>query len=351
MKQSGQLFDIPRNPFFLVTRRDSGGYSAAMIPHRKLLLLLLVGFYSSIAECDEGKIVPSAGNAAVEALRSRDFAKARSIAEPLAVKGDVEAQIVMAQLYLHGEGVPKDAKKAADYFRQAALKGDRRAQRSLGVFYQTGQGVPENMSEAIRWYRLAGDAGDITSAKFLGSIYMGASIVSANIPDAIRYFEIAANQGDVEAEFNLATILHNPGRLHNAVELEDLPKAAYWYQRAFEHGDMNAATNLAGLYLLGDSRFPKDLAKAVKLFEAAAMSGDKRAQFNLGILNWSKDSLGVNPILAYSWLSVAQQSGHEQAAGVLKSVEADLSPQDLVLAKTETLKLRSAIDSKMKIAK
>ena len=44
--------------------------------------------------------------------------------------------------------------------RKAADQGDANAQRELGNIYLCGEGVPKDYVEAVKWYRKAADQGD-----------------------------------------------------------------------------------------------------------------------------------------------------------------------------------------------
>lgn len=71
-------------------------------------------------------------------------------------------------------GYPVNAAKAVDLFYQAAKKGHRDAQSILADMCLNGQGVKKNVEEAIEWYeRLAeGDDATATNAQArLGKIY------------------------------------------------------------------------------------------------------------------------------------------------------------------------------------
>lgn len=71
-------------------------------------------------------------------------------------------------------GYPVNAAKAVDLFYQAAKKGHRDAQSVLADMCLNGQGVKKNVEEAIVWYeRLAeGDDATATNAQArLGKIY------------------------------------------------------------------------------------------------------------------------------------------------------------------------------------
>lgn len=72
-----------------------------------------------------------------------------------AERGDVEAQAVLADIYLQGEGVPQDFSMAAAWYRRAAEQAHPAAMVSLGSLYEQGLGVPANVEQAVAWYQRA----------------------------------------------------------------------------------------------------------------------------------------------------------------------------------------------------
>ena len=55
------------------------------------------------------------------------------LCRPLAEQGVAHAQNVLGEIYMYGEGIPKDFDEAAKWFRLAAEQHHRRAQFILGV--------------------------------------------------------------------------------------------------------------------------------------------------------------------------------------------------------------------------
>jgi hypothetical protein len=90
-----------------------------------------------------------------------DFKRALEILEPMAKAGDDEAQFHIGLMYSSGEGVPRDARTAVEWYRQAAEKGNADAQYNLGQeysLYEPVNGVdpfPEDYAEAYFWFSLA----------------------------------------------------------------------------------------------------------------------------------------------------------------------------------------------------
>ena len=77
----------------------------------------------------------------------------------LAEEGDLEAQEFMGRAYFSGEGVRKNRKLGAEWFRKAAEQGAVKAQYMLGMLYHKGVGVAKDHAESLRWYERAAEQG------------------------------------------------------------------------------------------------------------------------------------------------------------------------------------------------
>ena len=63
-------------------------------------------------------------------------------------------------LYDSGQGVPRDYREAARWYRQAAEQGYARSQISLGVMLAVGKGSEPSPVEAYAWFSLAAAQGE-----------------------------------------------------------------------------------------------------------------------------------------------------------------------------------------------
>src|SRR5262245_51857043 len=89
-----------------------------------------------------------------------DYAGAKALLEPLAKSGHAKATTYLAELYLHGHGVPSDPARAVELLEQAVIWGDGTAAWNLGAIYQSGgYGVPRNPSLARRFMQRAAEMG------------------------------------------------------------------------------------------------------------------------------------------------------------------------------------------------
>jgi len=93
--------------------------------------------------------------AARAAFERGDYAAAAKILEPLAWAGDASAQYNLGVLYGNGQGVTRDAAKAAGWYEKAARQGNALAQLNLGAMYRQGDGVPQDYARSYMWLELS----------------------------------------------------------------------------------------------------------------------------------------------------------------------------------------------------
>jgi TPR repeat protein len=123
-----------------------------------------------------------------------DYATAVRLWRPMAEQGIADAQLNMATLYEHGQGVPQDYVMAAMFYRKAGEQGIADAQFALAMLYQNGQGVPHDDAAALGWFRKAADQG-VAEAQFnLGVIYFNGQGAAKDYVAAHKWFSLAAAQ-------------------------------------------------------------------------------------------------------------------------------------------------------------
>ncbi|HEX3755555.1 MAG TPA: tetratricopeptide repeat protein [Rhizomicrobium sp.] len=125
---------------------------------KKIPLVLLL----SVCAVDAANAKPadSAFRSGLSAYNSGDYARAKSIWEPLAENEDAASQAGLGFMYHHGFGMVVDDKKAAYWLRKAAEHGQPEGQMMLGSLYFYGQGVSQSYVQAFAWCDLAQDNGN-----------------------------------------------------------------------------------------------------------------------------------------------------------------------------------------------
>ncbi|MBT4357135.1 MAG: sel1 repeat family protein, partial [Proteobacteria bacterium] len=159
----------------------------------------------------------------IAAFDKGDFAGALVQWEPLAKKGDADAQFNVGLLYEQGKGVPVDGStKAMDYeiaaqnyvtamkwYTLAAAQGHVFAQTNLGAMYDRGAGVLENDKIAVKWYTLAAKQGFAVAQSNLGAMYDNGEGVEQDYKSGAKWYTLAAEQGYAQAQTQLGAMYYN----------------------------------------------------------------------------------------------------------------------------------------------
>ncbi|MCP4253868.1 MAG: sel1 repeat family protein, partial [Candidatus Scalindua sp.] len=85
-----------------------------------------------------GESVSGTMESAKQAVRMRNYSKAASLFQILALKGEADAEYQLGVFFQLGRGVPKDHAKAIEWYKKASKQGHMRAQYNLGVMYENG---------------------------------------------------------------------------------------------------------------------------------------------------------------------------------------------------------------------
>ena len=139
-----------------------------------------------------------------------------------AEQGDAKAQNNLGVMYANGEGVARDDKQAAFWFRKAAEQGYAEAQLILGLMYNEGQGdVAKDSSQAFAWFRKAAEQGLAMAQYNLGVMYAKGEGVPQDCAQAYMWTNLAAAQElekAVKTRYNLVKAL-TPSQIEEGKKL------------------------------------------------------------------------------------------------------------------------------------
>ena len=166
------------------------------------------------------------------------------------------------------------------------------------------------------------DDGSASTAYQLGRVWRDGLGVPPDDEKAEVWFHRAAEDGHSCAQYALAKLLHERGRISEAVP---------WYQQAAEGGNPFASYQLGKLYLVGDD-VPKDTAKALEYLADAAEQGNSQAQYILGKLYLLGNEVEQDREAAVQCLTSAASQGHEYAQFFLNHMEQGRDPSVLLCA-------------------
>jgi TPR repeat protein len=239
----------------------------------------------------------------LEAYNRGDFAAALAEWQPIAEKGDPNAQYNMGLLYARGQGVTQDYTKAVEWYRLAAENGVAAAQYNLGVMFANGQGTAPNPEEARKWFLKAAEQGIGGAASNLGNIYYEGEGAFRDYSEAEKWYRKAAEQGVASAAFSLG-VIHDLGQ---GVP-QNFEEALKWYRKSADAGYAAALTNIGVLYYNGQG-VKRDLPEAYAWLARAEKLGDPRAP---QLIKWIVGNMKPGDIkkgqeLAAQWKPPAQQ--------------------------------------------
>eukprot|EP00105_Crassostrea_gigas_P029518 XP_011451489.1 PREDICTED: protein sel-1 homolog 1 isoform X3 [Crassostrea gigas] len=187
----------------------------------------------------------------------------------LADKGDVQAQVVLGQLYFQGgRGVGINHERALHYFLMAAESGNANAFAFLGKMYSEGSpAVKQSNETAFSYFKKAADKGNPVGQTGLGMLYMYGKGVDKDYTKAIKYFSLAADQGWVDGQLQLA-LMYYGGRGTR----RDYKLAVKYFNLASQGGHVLAFYNLAQMHATGTGVL-RNCHTAVELFKNVAERG------------------------------------------------------------------------------
>lgn len=164
--------------------------------------------------------------------RATQAAEAAGWLRKAAEEGLPQAQMLLAELYLQGMGVPRDPAAGATWLRQAAEQNYPHAGCALARLYRDGTGVSRSLDEAARWFRREAEAGCTTAMFALAvGLLTRESASPADRDEAMRWLRASASRGLVQAQSRLGELLSD------GIVLEpDYTEAWVWFTLAAEQG-------------------------------------------------------------------------------------------------------------------
>jgi len=196
-----------------------------------------------------------------------------------AERGDAKAEVQLAYMYSHGEGVPQDYDEALRWRRKAADQGSAGGEDGLGHMYYYGQGVQQDYAEAFRWYRKAADQGDAMGEDGVALMYEQGQGVSQDYTEALRWYRKAVDQGYAKAEYNFGNMYY-----YGHGVPQDRVEAFRWYRKAADRGD-EYAQRVLHINWKGLSTFMKVSLSVTLLGSLMVLTGSLRHR---GSPQWEK---------------------------------------------------------------
>lgn len=232
------------------------------------------------------------------------FARAFAFAVAAAETGERASMTLLGMLYENGEGVARDAAKAASWYEIAAVRGDREAMFRLGILALDGRGVAKSERAAADWFAKAAELAQPEAMYNLGLLHIsGIGGVRVDLKRAADLFTKAATAGNVDARYGLAKMAEAGEGL-----LPDMAQAAEHMRLAAEGGHTAAQVEF-GLMLFNGRGVEKDERKGAAWLARAAQAGNPVAQNRVARLH--AYGIAVDPSIAdaLKWHYLAKLAG------------------------------------------
>jgi TPR repeat protein len=189
------------------------------------------------------------------------------------------AQFSLGNLYLKGNGVTEDQKRAAELYKLAADQGHHIAQYNLAGMYQKGKGVTESDTLAFKYAKLCADQGYADAQCKVGFYYDHGKGIERSDTESFKYFELAADQGQCDAQKSLGG-MYAQGR--GVIQSDEL--SFKFYKLSAEGGQAQAQFNL-GMYYANGTGVEQSYTHAREWWTKAAEQGDENAKKNVKMLD------------------------------------------------------------------
>ncbi|QVW24157.1 sel1 repeat family protein [Pseudomonas hormoni] len=158
--------------------------------------------------------------------------------QPLAVRwfgiaaqrGHLMARNMLGRCHEHGWGCVADASVAARHYRVGAEAGLDWAMYNYANLLATGRGVIEDQLQALELYRRAAELGHAKSMNLLGRYLEDGRVCLADPVGARDWYRRSAVGGDFRGQFSYAAVLADEGNINEALK---------WLRKALAGGNLN----------------------------------------------------------------------------------------------------------------
>ncbi len=269
-------------------------------------------------------------------------------------KGNVEAIVELAKLYLRGAGVAKNPeesfncyvlaaeqrnKEALNYLKKLADEQNHTpALAYLGAMYLYGQGVDKNEDLALKYLEQAADRG-VIGAKFTigeryyegrgrvkderkGMDYLKEAARRGN-PEAQEYIKQLADAGNMEAQFQMSLLYDID--MKNCQHKKDNQLCFKYTQLAANQGHVLAMCNLGMMYGKGQG-VEKNEQLALENLQKARTGKSVVAHYILGEMYYTGKRVEKDAQKGIEYLRFAAEKYNQNAINYLKKNNIPIKP-------------------------
>lgn len=268
---------------------------------------------------------------AKEFYKNGDKLKAAKYFEIASIQGHGRAQFWIGGMYLTGDGILQNRKRALVHLQAAADQQVLDANYLMGTVYEYGNGVEKNHKAAVMWYESVAHISESENAqrywdehwaamcnscyRYGCMIYRGEGVERKSDSLGLIFLRNAFRQGHIRAGYKVGRMLY-----HGRGTVQNKKKAAHFWKITAENGESDAMYRLALLYRDGEG-VERNEAKSASWLRAAALHGNSQAQYELATL-CEEGTRGIkrNITQAIYWYQKAAEEDHPSARFKLVSI-------------------------------
>lgn len=230
-------------------------------------------------------------------------------------------------IYLNGQGVEKNSKKAYEWFRKASDKGYDEATRIIGAMYYNGEYVEKSFEKAFQYTMKAAEADNAGAMALLGSMYLHGEGVEKNYESGVQWLKKAALSGNKTCRGWLGQEYYRGTTLQRSYDkawqwLKNFD--ANWVTRRScdEEKNIYRPTNcILGMMYLHGKGVARDDKKAQVCLRYAAENGNDEAQFWLGFQYVRGLGVDIDIQEGDKWLKESAKNGFEDAVKLQQATQ------------------------------
>ncbi len=210
----------------------------------------------------------------------RNPAHAFELYSTAAAAGSGSARLQRATMLMRGDGVAPDPAGALAILEEAGAEGDASAYLALATLYETGEtdAVPKDARKAFEFFSRAADLGDSRAAMKVALMHLDNSVPASDQSSGLAILEGLASTGHTDAAYRLAD--YYSGEDGQAVSPD--PALAFgYYQQAAEGGSGSARIRMAGMLIRGEG-IARDVPRGIAILREEGAAGNATALLNLG---------------------------------------------------------------------
>lgn len=295
----------------------------------------------------------------------RDTDKTVELLRGASALGDTQATLILAELYLVGDGVPQSSTQAFETLKTLSDHGDADATNRLGELFADNQilhytfdhflgGVrhipedftkafPQGPARAIRYWELANQQGSCQSFVNLSSVYDRGVGVGTDHKRAADYVDQAVHCDPTDSFYLWKLAMRYFDANGRARDCEAAEK---YFTESLDHGYADAAVDLGYIFDKGCGPIPRDDARAFQIYLLGAKLGVALCENNVGAM--IKHGRGVktaDPARGYGWIKLAALKGDELANKNLQDPLFTTEVRAIGLAHLADIQARLLVDS------